>query len=63
MEKQPSWQGRGDSKKGNDDEVVDYDNDVYKDKVNNYNEYDDKATQRMMKIMLSSFFDATTRQQ
>ncbi len=32
MEKQPSWQGRGDSKKDNDDGVVDNDNDVNKDK-------------------------------
>ena len=32
MEKQPSWQGRGDFKKDNDDDIVDDDNDVNKDK-------------------------------
>ena len=32
MEKQPSWQGRGDSKKEGDDDVVDNDDDVNKDK-------------------------------
>ncbi len=32
MEKQPSWQGRGDSKKDNDDDVVDNDNNVNKEK-------------------------------
>ena len=31
MEKQPSWQGKGDSKKYDDDNVVDDDNDVNKD--------------------------------
>jgi hypothetical protein len=32
MEKQPSWQGRGDSKKDDDDDVIDDDDDVNKDK-------------------------------
>ena len=33
MEKQPSWQGRGDSKMDDDDDdIVDDDNDVNKDK-------------------------------
>ena len=31
MEKQPSWQGRGDSKAYNDDDVIDNDNDDDKD--------------------------------
>ena len=61
MEKQPSWQGRGDSKKDYDDDVVDVDNNVNKDKFDNYNEYDNKETQRMMRQMLSLFFKATTR--
>jgi hypothetical protein len=35
MEKQPSWQGRGNSKKDNDDDVVNDDNNVNKDKSTN----------------------------
>ena len=32
MEKQPSWKGRGDSKKDDDDEIIDNDDNVNKDK-------------------------------
>ena len=32
MEKQPSWQGRGDSKKDDNDGVIDDDDDLNKDK-------------------------------
>ena len=32
MEKQPSWQGRGDSKNDDDNDIIDDDNDVNKDK-------------------------------
>ena len=32
MEKQPSWQGRGDSKKDDDNDIVNDEEDVNKDK-------------------------------
>ena len=35
MEKQPSWQGWGDSKKDDDDDIVDDDGNVNKDKSTN----------------------------